>query len=155
MQECPTSGILWAEAIFMESRPQRKTKSVDALKRCEHDCHVLLAVARWDYRIHKLGKPRDYSKPIAAVKVLSFCQCRMFVFYSAPRFLSSYTLLSPLFENRPTFHERKPTQIQSTGNQSEKVPPFYCNLHRRYHYRCLRHCCCNHHHLHIHCGNSW
>ena len=46
MQECPTSGILWAEAIFMESRPQRKTKSVDALKRCEHDCHVLLAVAR-------------------------------------------------------------------------------------------------------------
>ena len=30
----------------MESRPQRKTKSVDALKRCEHDPHVLLAVAR-------------------------------------------------------------------------------------------------------------
>lgn len=46
MQECPASGILWAEAIFMESRPQRKTKSVDALKRCEHDPHVLLAVAR-------------------------------------------------------------------------------------------------------------
>ena len=46
MQECPASGTLWAEAIFMESRPQRKTKSVDALKRCEHDPHVLLAVAR-------------------------------------------------------------------------------------------------------------
>ena len=46
MQDCPASGILWAEAIFMESRPQRKTKSVDALKRCEHDPHVLLAVAR-------------------------------------------------------------------------------------------------------------
>lgn len=47
MQECPASGILWAEAIFMENRPQRKTKSVDALKRCEHDSHVLLAVARY------------------------------------------------------------------------------------------------------------
>lgn len=46
MQECPNSGILWAEAIFLEARPQRKTKSVDALKRCEHDPHVLLAVSK-------------------------------------------------------------------------------------------------------------
>ena len=46
MQECPNSGILWAEAIFLEARPQRKTKSVDALKKCEHDPHVLLAVAK-------------------------------------------------------------------------------------------------------------
>lgn len=47
MQECPNSGILWAEAIFLEPRPQRKTKSVDALKRCEHDSHVLLAVSKY------------------------------------------------------------------------------------------------------------
>ena len=46
IQECPTSGILWAEAIFLEPHPQRKTKSVDALKKCEHDPHVLLAVAK-------------------------------------------------------------------------------------------------------------
>ena len=46
MQECPTSGILWAESIFLEPRPQRKTKSVDALKKCEHDPNVLLAVAK-------------------------------------------------------------------------------------------------------------
>ncbi len=46
IQECPTSGILWAESIFMESRPQRKTKSVDALKKCEHNANVLLAVAK-------------------------------------------------------------------------------------------------------------
>ena len=47
MQECPTSGLLWSESIFMESRPQRKTKSVDALKRCEHDANVLLAVSKY------------------------------------------------------------------------------------------------------------
>ena len=47
LQECPSSGLLWAESIFMESRPQRKTKSVDALKKCEHDPHVLLAVAKY------------------------------------------------------------------------------------------------------------
>ena len=46
LQECPTSGILWAESIFLEPRPQRKTKSVDALKKCEHDALVLLAVAK-------------------------------------------------------------------------------------------------------------
>lgn len=28
LQECPTSGILWAESIFLEPRPQRKTRSV-------------------------------------------------------------------------------------------------------------------------------
>lgn len=39
-------GILWAEGVFLEARPQRKTKSVDALKKCEHDPHVLLAVAK-------------------------------------------------------------------------------------------------------------
>lgn len=46
LQECPTSGLLWAEAIFMEPRPQRKTKSIDATKKCEHDPHVLLAVSK-------------------------------------------------------------------------------------------------------------
>lgn len=41
-------GILWAEGVFLEARPQRKTKSVDALKKCEHDPHVLLAVAKYE-----------------------------------------------------------------------------------------------------------
>ena len=47
MQDCPGSGLLWAEAIFMEARHQRKTKSVDALKHCEHDPHVLLAASKY------------------------------------------------------------------------------------------------------------
>ncbi|RLW00856.1 hypothetical protein DV515_00008467 [Chloebia gouldiae] len=46
LQECPSSGILWSDAIFLEVRPQRKTRSVDALKKCEHDPCVLLAVAK-------------------------------------------------------------------------------------------------------------
>lgn len=29
LQECPNSGILWAESIFLEAKPQRKTKSVN------------------------------------------------------------------------------------------------------------------------------
>ncbi|XP_035659533.1 pre-mRNA-processing factor 6-like [Branchiostoma floridae] len=60
LQECPTAGRLWAEAIFMEARPQRKTKSVDALKRCEHDAHVLLAVARLFWSERKVNKSREW-----------------------------------------------------------------------------------------------
>lgn len=54
LQECPNSGILWAEAIFMEPRPQRKTKSVDALRKCEHDPHVLLAASKYVTLLHQL-----------------------------------------------------------------------------------------------------
>ncbi|CAD6208449.1 GSCOCG00003461001-RA-CDS [Cotesia congregata] len=60
LQECPNSGLLWAEAVFMEPRPQRKTKSVDALKKCEHDPHVLLAVSKLFWSEHKLTKCRDW-----------------------------------------------------------------------------------------------
>ena len=45
VQECPTSGVLWAEAISMAPRPQRKSKSSDALKRCNDDPHIIAAVA--------------------------------------------------------------------------------------------------------------
>jgi len=60
LQECPSSGLLWAEAIHMEAKPQRKTKSVDALKRCEHDPHVLLAVSKLFWSERKLTKARDW-----------------------------------------------------------------------------------------------
>ena len=45
-QKCPESGLLWAEAVRMAPRQQRKTKSLDALKKCDKDRYVLLAVAR-------------------------------------------------------------------------------------------------------------
>ncbi|KAK3931821.1 Pre-mRNA-processing factor 6 [Frankliniella fusca] len=60
LQECPNAGILWAEAIFLEPRAQRKTKSVDALKRCEHDPHVLLAVSKLFWCERKNQKCRDW-----------------------------------------------------------------------------------------------
>ncbi|KAI4456602.1 pre-mrna splicing factor [Holotrichia oblita] len=60
LQECPNSGILWAESIFLEARPQRKTKSVDALKKCEHDPHVLLAVSKLFWSERKIGKCREW-----------------------------------------------------------------------------------------------
>lgn len=60
LQECPQSGILWAESIFMENRQQRKSRSVDALKRCEHDVHVLLACSLLFWSERKLIKAREW-----------------------------------------------------------------------------------------------
>jgi hypothetical protein len=40
-QDCPNSGLLWAEAVAMAPRPQRRTKAADAMKRCDNDPHVV------------------------------------------------------------------------------------------------------------------
>ncbi|KAI1705808.1 tetratricopeptide repeat domain-containing protein [Ditylenchus destructor] len=60
LQECEHSGRLWAEAIFLEQRHGRRTKSVDALKKCEHDPHVLLAVAKLVWTERKIAKARSW-----------------------------------------------------------------------------------------------
>ncbi|CAH8661448.1 unnamed protein product [Schistosoma haematobium] len=60
LQECPTSGCLWAEAIFMTPRAQRKSKSVDALKKCEHDPLVLLAVSKMFWCERLVMKARNW-----------------------------------------------------------------------------------------------
>ena len=44
----------------MENKPQRKTKSVDALKKCEHDPNVLLAVSKLFWAERKLSKAREW-----------------------------------------------------------------------------------------------
>jgi hypothetical protein len=54
-QECPTSGMLHAEAISMAPRPQRRAKSVDALKRCNDDPHIIAAVAQLFWHDRKVG----------------------------------------------------------------------------------------------------
>lgn len=58
--ECPKSGLLWSTAIFMEPRPTRKAKSVDALKNCENDPLVVIAVARLFWMERNLDKARTW-----------------------------------------------------------------------------------------------
>eukprot|EP01027_Heterolobosea_sp_BB2_P016193 GEZU01023080.1.p1 GENE.GEZU01023080.1~~GEZU01023080.1.p1 ORF type:complete len:983 (-),score=312.18 GEZU01023080.1:84-3032(-) len=60
LQECPDSGILWAEAIEMEPRPQRNAKSVQALKKCDKDAHVIVAIAKLFWSDRKLDKARSW-----------------------------------------------------------------------------------------------
>jgi len=60
LQECPSSGVLWAEAVQMAPRPQRKSKSVDALKRCDNNPHVIHAVAHLFWSDRKVDKARSW-----------------------------------------------------------------------------------------------
>ncbi|KAK1266547.1 hypothetical protein QJS04_geneDACA000519 [Acorus gramineus] len=59
-QVCPTSGILWAAEIEMVPRPQRKSRSSDALKKCDHDPHVIAAVAKLFWHDRKVDKARSW-----------------------------------------------------------------------------------------------
>ncbi|KAH7528301.1 hypothetical protein FEM48_Zijuj05G0058200 [Ziziphus jujuba var. spinosa] len=60
LQECPDSGILWAASIELAPRPLRKTKSSDALKKCDHDPHVIAAVAKLFWHDRKVGIARTW-----------------------------------------------------------------------------------------------
>ncbi|KAK6120652.1 hypothetical protein DH2020_045602 [Rehmannia glutinosa] len=60
LQECPTSGIVWAASIEMAPRPQQKTKSRDAYKRCVDDPHVLAAVGKIFWHDRKVDKARSW-----------------------------------------------------------------------------------------------
>lgn len=57
LQECPTSGRLLAEQINLVPRPQRKTKSAEALKKANDDAVLIAAVARifWSERRYPLS----------------------------------------------------------------------------------------------------
>ncbi|CAA0828704.1 Protein STABILIZED1 [Striga hermonthica] len=59
LQECPSSGILWAESIDMA--PRKKTYCRDAYTRCgPHDPHVLAAVGKTFWRDGKVEKARSW-----------------------------------------------------------------------------------------------
>eukprot|EP00005_Dracoamoeba_jomungandri_P004683 CAMPEP_0174258100 /NCGR_PEP_ID=MMETSP0439-20130205/7161_1 /TAXON_ID=0 /ORGANISM="Stereomyxa ramosa, Strain Chinc5" /LENGTH=930 /DNA_ID=CAMNT_0015341477 /DNA_START=56 /DNA_END=2848 /DNA_ORIENTATION=- len=60
LQDCPNSGVLWAKAISMETRPKQKSKSVDALKQCDNDPYVLVAVAGVFWADRKVDKARNW-----------------------------------------------------------------------------------------------
>ena len=60
LQLCPESGQLWALAIELELRPQRKSKSYDALKKCHDDADVFVAVASLFWADRKIEKAREW-----------------------------------------------------------------------------------------------
>lgn len=60
LQECPASGRLWSMSIWMEARPARKTRSVDALKKGGEDGRIVASVARLFWSERKIEKAREW-----------------------------------------------------------------------------------------------
>jgi pre-mRNA-processing factor 6 len=60
LQDCPSSGILWAEEITTCSKANQKSKSVDALKKCDNDQYVIMAVAKLFEKDRKIPKARKW-----------------------------------------------------------------------------------------------
>ena len=60
LQECPDAGELWADAIASAPRPARKGKSLEALKRCDNDARVIVAVSALFVAERKHAKARKW-----------------------------------------------------------------------------------------------
>ncbi len=60
LQECPQSGLLLAENITTSSRPEQKSKSADAIKKCPDDPLVITAVASLFANERKYEKARKW-----------------------------------------------------------------------------------------------
>jgi pre-mRNA-processing factor 6 len=67
LKECGSSGRLWALAIALEPRARQRARSVDALKRCDQNAHVLVEAAKLLWREQKIGQAREWLN--RAVKV--------------------------------------------------------------------------------------
>lgn len=60
LQELPKSGKLWAESVSIAGKAERKSKSVDALRNCDNDPHVVSAIAFLFWQDRKLEKARSW-----------------------------------------------------------------------------------------------
>jgi pre-mRNA-processing factor 6 len=60
LQECPTSGRLWAEDILTAPRADQKRKCKDATDKCGDDPHVTLAIARLFWAERKYDRARRW-----------------------------------------------------------------------------------------------
>lgn len=57
LQECPNSGLLWAEKIMhLEARTQRKPRALEAIKKVEKDAQLFVVVARIFWSERRLDK---------------------------------------------------------------------------------------------------
>ena len=60
-QECgDEAGLIWAEDLLTCAKPAFKSRSVDALKKCDNDAHVVLAIAHVFARDAKTEKARKW-----------------------------------------------------------------------------------------------
>jgi pre-mRNA-processing factor 6 len=60
LKDCSGSGRLWSLAIALESRARQRARSVDALKHCDQNPHVLVEAGKLLWRERKIGHAREW-----------------------------------------------------------------------------------------------
>jgi pre-mRNA-processing factor 6 len=60
LQECPTSGLIQSEALWMEPRPTRRMRAVEGLKKADRDPVMTTSVARLFWIDRKEDKGRSW-----------------------------------------------------------------------------------------------
>ena len=68
IQALPASGALWAEDLLTCAKPAQKNKSIDALKHCDNNAVVVLAVARLFEQDRKTEKARKWLQRAVALQ---------------------------------------------------------------------------------------
>lgn len=82
LQACPSSGLLYAEALEMELRPTKKARAADAIKHCgDANGVVLCAVAKWMADERLLDKSRAwFTKATTAAPTNGDIWCERYLF---------------------------------------------------------------------------
>ena len=68
LQRLPTVGSLWAEDLLTCPKPAQKTKSIDAMKRCDNDAQVVLAIGKLFAKDRKTEKARKWLERAVALQ---------------------------------------------------------------------------------------
>eukprot|EP01035_Chromulina_nebulosa_P017336 gene17336-22881_t len=123
LQDNPKSGILWAEDILTCNKHLRKSKSVDAIKQCDNDPIVILAIARLFEKDNKLSKARKwYERAVTIMPKLGDA----WAYYYIYEFKQS--LQSQSKSNEEALHEIILKQcIESDPNRGE----LWCSITKR------------------------
>ncbi|KAF1356454.1 pre-mRNA-splicing factor prp1 [Delphinella strobiligena] len=68
LQECPASGLLWSEKIWhLETRTQRKPRSLEAIKKVDNDPILFVTVARIFWGERRLDKAATWFQKAAVL----------------------------------------------------------------------------------------
>jgi pre-mRNA-processing factor 6 len=90
LQECPSSGLLWSELLLTCPKVQRKSKVLEAMKKCDQDPLVIMTIARLFEQSGRLRKAKKwYERSLSMNPRFG----DIYVYYFAMEYLVAYKML--------------------------------------------------------------
>ncbi len=90
LQECPNSSVLWSEVLITCPKVQRRSKVMEALKRCDQDALVIMTTARLFEQSGRIRKAKKwYERSLSINPKLG----DTYIYYFAMEYVIAYKLL--------------------------------------------------------------